>query len=100
MPIRQRYARDIEKEIAKDKGLTEAGHRKAADKTTTARPKQKSKVDNESWVSGLKGKVKAYFGEEKAKKRAAEEIRQARLKRKREKDEAIIAKARARGARI
>lgn len=99
MPIRQRYARDIEKEIAKGKGLTEAGHRKAADKTTTARPKQKSKVDNESWVSRLKGKVKAYFAVKRLKEER-EKQRKFRLATKRKKDEAIIAKARARGARI
>ena len=102
MPVRQRaYAKKLEEEISKGKGLTVAGHKKAI-KRSTMKPKKllKSKIDNESWVSRLKGKVKAYFGEEKAKKRAAEEIRQARLKRKREKDEAIIAKARARGARI
>ena len=98
MPVRQRaYAKKLEEEISKGKGLTEAGH-KAAIKKATMKPR--SKVDNDGWVSKLKGKVKAHFGEEKAKKRATEEIRQARLKRKRKKDEAIIAKARARGARI
>jgi len=97
MPIRQRaYAKELEKQIAGGKGLTEAGHKKAIKKATM---KPKSKVDNEGWVGKLKGKVKTHFAAKKAeKKRLA--TRKVRLAAKRKQDEAKIAKAKKRGARI
>jgi len=95
MPIRQRYARDIEKEIGKGKGLTEAGHKRAARKTTTARPK----VDNDGWVSKLGSRVKAHFAAKRLKEER-EKQRKFRLAAKRKRDEAVIAKARAKGKRV
>jgi len=95
------YEKEIEKQIAKHGGLTEAAHQAALKKQENKNKAVASTMkQKENWAQRLKRKVKAHFSEEKAKKKLAEDLRKMRLERKRKQDEAIIARARKRGARI